>query len=299
MMKSRHQLICLLMLLTGFLPLSRGEIVTIPVTADTTLHEFAPDNNVGAHIHVAAGATGPNGSMKRARGLLHFNLAGQVPSGAVINSAVLTINMIFEPFGGPDSTFGVHRMLKGWNEGLQSGNTGSAAVDGEVTWNSRVFPATPWGAPGGAAGVDFQQQASASVAVSTPTAYKFGPSPSLLADVQSWIQNPDTNFGWILISELENVGKTAKRFGSREGGSPAILEINYTLPVIEPILLSAAHAGATNILLSWTGGKAPFEVQRKSTLDQSAWSRETVTSANSVSIPTIGAAAVFRVSSGP
>src|SRR5207244_575593 len=35
-------------------------------------------------------------------------------------------------------------------------------------------------------------------------------------DIQTWLDNPASNFGWILISRSEEVSQTARRFGSRE-----------------------------------------------------------------------------------
>jgi hypothetical protein len=39
--------------------------------------------------------------------------------------------------------------------------------------------------------------------------------PGLVADVQSWLDNPQDNFGWVLIGN-ESVAQTAKRFDTHE-----------------------------------------------------------------------------------
>jgi hypothetical protein len=62
--------------------------------------------------------------------------------------------------------------------------------------------------------------------------YSFGPTPGLTADVQAWLERPDSSFGWILISTAEATPKTARRFGSREDpfNAPRLL-VDYALPI--------------------------------------------------------------------
>ncbi len=52
-----------------------------------------------------------------------------------------------------------------------------------------------------------------------------------MSDVQTWLDSPATNFGWIVIGK-EQALTTAKRFGSREG-TPVLrpsLTVTYCLP---------------------------------------------------------------------
>src|SRR4029453_11532934 len=51
-------------------------------------------------------------------------------------------------------------------------------------------------------------------------------------DVQSWLNEPGTNFGWLIRGD-EAVNQTAKRFDSSENGTVSrrpSLTIDYTLP---------------------------------------------------------------------
>src|SRR5207249_7454081 len=53
------------------------------------------------------------------------------------------------------------------------------------------------------------------------------------ADAQAWLNNPATNFGWMLITESERTPESARRFGSREDPSHApVLVIGYLVPSI-------------------------------------------------------------------
>jgi hypothetical protein len=61
---------------------------------------------------------------------------------------------------------------------------------------------------------------SAVASVAEPGPYRFE-SPGLAADVQSWLESPGEDFGWILIGD-ETGPTTSKRFASRESEDPAV-----------------------------------------------------------------------------
>ena len=48
----------------------------------------------------------------------------------------------------------------------------------------------------------------------------------MVADVQSWLDNPASNFGWLVLGD-ETASATAKRFDTRESASPPMLTIQY------------------------------------------------------------------------
>ena len=207
--------------------LAFGATVTLQPAADTSLFENGPDNNLGA-TDLASGTIriGP-----KSRALIRFDLAGQVPANATIMSAEFRIRVSKAPPGGAPSTFGLHRVLQSWTEGSKGGIVGSPATAGESTWNARVFPDTPWSAPGAAAPADYAAKASATRLVSGLNAYTFASTPDLVADVQAWVANPASNFGWILISQSEGTPLTARRFASRETPSNGpTLVIQFTAP---------------------------------------------------------------------
>ena len=51
-------------------------------------------------------------------------------------------------------------------------------------------------------------------------------SPQMVADVQSWLDNPASNFGWLVLGD-ESAAATAKRFDTRESATPPVLTIQY------------------------------------------------------------------------
>ena len=235
--------------------------------ADTSLHEINPTFNMGGHTHVSVGTTRKN---TRSRGFFKFDLVGQIPANSVVNSVSVVFTVTGTPTGGgASSTFGLHRVLKRWGEGNKTGNIGTPAGTDEATWNARMNPATVWGTPGGAAADDFVATGSVSAQVAGVGQYTFGPSSGLLNDLQGWLQNPEQNFGWVLISQSESVPATARRFGSREAGaSAASLIIDFTPPVenVPPVITLQPESqtilfGTTATFSVLAGGTSPITYQ--------------------------------------
>jgi hypothetical protein len=223
-----------------------GDEVVLTPAADTTLMEVAPNNNLGGQIYFNSGTT-QNGT--RNRGLLQFDLS-QIPQDAAITSVNLLLEVVHVPSCGyAPSDFGLHPVLAPWGEGNKrtslSPGQGAPATAGEATWNDRfALMAQPWSKPGGAAGVDYAAAFSSDQYVYGIDQYIFATRPQLVADVQGWLNNPKSNFGWMLISESEDTRFTARRFGSREDPNNApLLDVQYVLvPEPRPLMLWGAGA---------------------------------------------------------
>ena len=87
-------------------------------------------------------------------------------------------------------------------------------MPGDATWRHRLFDAELWASPGG----DFVAEPSGSVDVGGSRSYTWPSSAGMVADVQSWLDDPASNHGWMLKGN-EGRNQTAKRFGSRENGT--------------------------------------------------------------------------------
>jgi PEP-CTERM motif. len=211
--------------------------VSIHPTADTTLQEAFSSNNYGDGTTFTAGGRRQGG---RTRALLLFDIAGNIPTGATINSVTLTLSCLQDPSGGINSTFDINRLIASWGEGNGSDHGGSAAGPGQATWNNRFGSSgSPWTTPGG----DFFSTASASRSVTGTGNYTFTSTAGLVADVQGWLNSPTSDFGWLLRSESELTGTTIRRFGSRDSGASApTLTITYT-PIPEPATFSILGLG--------------------------------------------------------
>jgi len=254
----------LLLLINSRSGLSAAEL-TLTAFADTSVHENAPDNNMGGNGFVSAGS---NGALSPARALFQFDLAG-IASGSTIVNVQLGLSVTGLPFSSAaDSVFALHRLRQSWGEGQGIGQLGSPAQDGEATWNARFFPGVLWSVPGGAAPADFASAESSTAEISGLGDYTFPSTATLISDVQSWVDSPDSNHGWILISQSEDVSRTARRFGSRESSSPPQLTVEFT----SPLRIDSITTDGDGIQIQFTAEPGfSYSVQFKETLESREW----------------------------
>ncbi len=198
---------CLLAVATA--SAASAEVVTIPPERDNTLFQDADgDTSNGAGPAFFAGNNGQN--LTR-RALLAFDLAAQVPAGSKVDSVVLTLQIS----SAPDTfsrRFTLHRVLANWGEGqsYSSGGAGAPATPGDATWLHTFYPDQLWAHAGG----DFEPAASASELVGDVGRYVWT-GAGMTADVQTWLGQPASNFGWLI--QGEEIGpRTVRRFDSRE-----------------------------------------------------------------------------------
>lgn len=220
-----------------------ADTIVLQPSADTTLINVAPDNNLGAAEFFNAGTTG--GGYKN-RALLFYDLSSALPPGAIITSAQLSLSIVRQPNSGlQHSLFSLRRVFQPWGEGSQTygeggPGLGSPALAGEATWNHRFAGGATWSQPGGAEGVDYSAVLSSTEQVGTiGDDIIFESSPELVADLQAWLNGSAPNFGWMLRTESEAMVKTARSFASRESGFGPELTVNF-VTVPEPSVLSLA-----------------------------------------------------------
>lgn len=198
---------------------AQADTRTLLSVADATLFQANPNNNLGDGGTIMAGGRPKDGSLNKTRGVLRFDLSS-LPENVLITSATLTLKVLDTPSPAVNSIFDVRRLLVSWgNEGIGSDRSGGGpAAFNQVTWNNRFFGGFTWSSPGGVSGVDFSSALSASQNVAGNGTYNFS-GANLLADVRGWYASPANNFGLMLMSESETVGRTVRRFGSREAGA--------------------------------------------------------------------------------
>ena len=261
--------------------LASAAVVIIPASKDAMI--FGTSANADTNNASGRGPAlfaGADGSLNKKRSLLQFDIAGSVPAGATITGATLalTLGQVAGSGGGtggnstlPSRTFSLHDLQQDWGEGSSGSPTspsiggtgqGYARVNGDSTWdypffNSNAATATLWA--GGVHGGNFAGTDSAS---STFTTFTVGgkymwTSAVLAADVQHWLDNAATNFGWLLRADngingsgatvaLESTSQSFLGFYSRDGAAanndaslaPALSVMYTVLP--EPAGLALA-----------------------------------------------------------
>ncbi|MCZ6788654.1 MAG: DNRLRE domain-containing protein [Chloroflexi bacterium] len=193
---------------------------------DNTLYEIASvslSNGAGNHFFV--GNTN-RGLLRRA--VIAFDIAGSIPTGATITSVRLILTMSRTRAGA--ESIELHRVLADWGEGTSHApdveGEGTYSTPGDATWVYRFFDMDLWQALGG----DFSPAVSAGAVVDGIGSYTWTSTAQMVADVQGWLDDPSSNYGWLLKGN-ETTKRTAKRFDSREHPTAAnqpVLAIEFT-----------------------------------------------------------------------
>jgi len=189
--------------------------VPLPIVQDAIVYESAAGNVANGAGQFLYAGNQSNGLKRRVA--IKFNLAG-IPAGATIQEVELALYC--NQTSGAATVMPLHRLNADWGEGTSddSGNEsdGTAAMTNDVTWLHRFFSSQLWTTPGG----EFQAAPSATQSVGAANVFHVWSSPGMTADVQGWLNNSGTNFGWIMRGD-ELTAANTKRFDSRQGGTPA------------------------------------------------------------------------------
>ena len=206
--------ILVLTILPGISLLSQTVEVEVGASIDNTMFkDLVLSNGIGEYFF--AGTT-KDGVIKRA--LVMFDLAGSVPDGVTVDSAIL---VLIPTKVKPGSTsIDVHMLTTEWGEGTSKAEDGdgkgATATANDATWEFAKFNTAPWIKSGG----DYAIEAIASSTVSTGIDAEFS-SVGITANVNFWLVNPTSNFGWILIGDEFSTSTSAK-FGSRDNTDPML-----------------------------------------------------------------------------
>src|SRR5581483_4585305 len=146
--------------------------VILTPSKDNTLYESTTgDTSNGAGANFFVGVTN-KASIRR--GVIEFNIAGNIPAGATINSVSLSLHVSQTQAGA--ETIELHRLLADWGEstsnadGSGGGGRGAPAASNDATWLFRFFNTSRWTNAGG----DFTSTISASASVGGVGSYTWG-----------------------------------------------------------------------------------------------------------------------------
>jgi hypothetical protein len=205
-------------------PAASSKVIVLVPAKDNTLYENssgAVSNGAGPHVFAGNTASG-----SRRRAVMAFDLT-QIPPGSRITRVVLRtrVSMSVSSTGG----VALHALTADWGEGTSNAGAsqdgaGTASRPNDATWIHRFFPNVLWNTPGG----DFASTPDAPAAPSIVTNATWE-TAGMITRVQQWVDQPATNFGWILVG-AENAPRTAKRFDGREatGATQPSLTVEYS-----------------------------------------------------------------------
>jgi hypothetical protein len=254
--------------MTPFIAAVRGDTATIGASKDASIFQNNVNNSSGGGNALIAGT---NAQSSPRRALIAFDVAGNVPAGATIDNVQL--NLVLGATagggggggGGENATIELHPVQADWGEGVAQTQSppsdslggqgqGVAANAGDVTWAARMFSGTPWTTAGG----DFApSSASAVVGTTLNSTNSWLSTASLVSDVQGWLDNPATNFGWILVNADETSANTSRTFFSSEVATATFrpqLVVEFT-PIPEP--------GGAILALAWAAVWFATRVKRE------------------------------------
>ena len=215
-----------------FASVSSAALVQIQPIKDNTLYQSTAgsvSNGAGSSIFV-----GKTNQGQVRRGLVAFDVASHIPAGSIIDSVTLTLN-VSRTIDQDTRTLTLRPALKGWGEGTSTGGGGGGpSAAGDATWIHTFYSGALWTNPGG----DFGG-VSASHSFGNEGSHTFNSTAQLVADVQTWLEAPNNNYGWFLIGD-EGSNATTRQLDSSENGAAAnrpLLTINYTVPEPHALLL--------------------------------------------------------------
>lgn len=212
------------LLLCIFAGTAAAETVTIEASQDNTLYESTQGAlSNGAGTRLFTGLTSSNGVR---RAVFAFKDLSAIPAGSTIKSVKL--HMYVSRQNSDPTMTNLLRLESDWGEGTSDASGpeggGAPATTGDATWNHTFFDNMLWSTPGG----DFNQASRAQLELGDVGPYTWDSTATMVADVQDWLDNPQNNFGWILLAD-ETVG-SARRIISREGSDSSQrprIEVEY------------------------------------------------------------------------
>lgn len=263
-------IVCAALLFCHNSPSPGAELIEGAAKDNTLVYSANGSLSDGAGQTFFVGATNQGFPDDLRRGLIQFDTSS-IPKNAVITGVTMTLYMD-RTVDTTSRIVSAYRVTQDWGQGTSNaggtgngggGGAGAPATQNDATWLDRFYNAAhpssspTWNTPGG----DFASTASASALVGLIPSNELGtvaiPSTwsgaGMVADVQSWVNNPGTNFGWILRGD-ETDGGGVRRFDSMLNSIAAdrpTITIDYTTPAVvpEPGSLALLASGAAGVIL--------------------------------------------------
>ena len=203
-------------------------------TRDAYISQADPDVNYGSAVTCLADGDDPSGSGQDKSVLLRWDLR-HINPGEQIDAASITLNIENET----DGPYELYELKRDW-------------VEDQVTWN--VYRAgANWAAPGAGDTASDRGDVILGVLRSAGVGqYTFDLNADGLAVIQGWVNDPDTNFGFILTNTNTTNGVDFSCRETATAGNRPSLFIRHTQTVANPDVATTLDAqNPTDVVLSW------------------------------------------------
>ena len=177
-------------------------------TRDTVLSQYAPSTNFGSDPALYLDGDDPPGAGKDLSTLLYWDVSA-IPLGSTVKGAGITLN-VFNP---SSQSYQVYEMKRTW-------------VESQSTWNS-FASGQGWETPGALGVQDRGSTVLGSISPSSTGSYVINLNSEGVALIQSWVNNPAANHGFIIANSGSSDGID---FDSREVsmvGNRPMLTVRY------------------------------------------------------------------------
>jgi len=230
-------------------------ITGVNALKDTAIFSESGDLSNGAGPIIVVGKN-QQGNIRRS--LIAFDLSS-IPVGSTVLSASLQMSAPGDTNGPQNIT--LHKASADWGTAGSNTNQGNGAPAqaGDTTWTHRFYSTTLWTTQGG----DFTASGSATTTINGSGRFTWANNAALVADVQSWVNAPSNNFGWVLVGN-ETLTQTAKRLASKENATLSdrpILNVQY-IPAATPtstcLRFNVAFAKENDSTVTSASGNASF-----------------------------------------
>ena len=223
--------------------LSNAQSMTFYADRDNTIYYNHDEESYSDSLSNGKGGSFVAGIVNTAnyyrRVLIHFSIGEQLKSSKLlsltVDSVVLKIHA--QQNARHDETarhFTLHKLNKDWEQGdseAEDPGRGTQAQTNDATWKWTSYPNNTWTTKGG----DFVVAASASTGTLTGDQLdvdifwrsSVSGNEQMKTDVQNWINNPSTNFGWLIKGIEGTEERKATMFYSSESAYKPTLTVYY------------------------------------------------------------------------
>jgi hypothetical protein len=167
-------------------------------TKDAYLSEVNPTSNYGPELELLLDGDDPIGSTLEKSTLIKWDLSS-IPLNSAVESVTITINVT----NSSDNVYELYEIKKDW-------------LEDQITWNF-YDGINPWQTAGANGFDDRGDVILASLSASYRGFYTITLNPTGIALVQSWVNNPESNFGIIFANQNSSNGVD---FNSSESPTP-------------------------------------------------------------------------------
>jgi len=167
---------------------------------DSMVSQVSPDQNYGSELTMDVSSGVPSGN-QTARSFVYFDISS-LPADGVIHSATLTLWA--ESYPDATRTYDVHPVTDNWTGAI-------------INWNNQPAVA-----------------ATATDSSPTPSDNSTPMEWDVLADLQDWVDGIETNYGWRVSDDAEEIGtevytvtvNDTLEFDTDEGRTPSITPVS-------------------------------------------------------------------------